>query len=81
MTAMQIRSRTYLQVLARLRALRVRLRQSDEATAQEASPLLVYIATVLALLLIILEVDLHSGQLQSLGLLGDPQINPIFMGP
>jgi hypothetical protein len=78
---MQIRSRAYVQLIARLRALRVRRRQSDDAKAQQASPLLVYIATVLALLLVILEVDLHGGQLRSLGLLGDSQLDPIFMGP
>jgi hypothetical protein len=81
MTAMQIRSKAYLQVVARLRALRVRLQQSDDATAQEVSPLLIYLAAVLALLLAILEIDLHSAELQSLGLLGNPQINPIFMSP
>jgi len=34
--------------------------------------LLIYIAVVLALLLAMLEIDLHGTELQSLGLLSDP---------
>ena len=53
----------------------------DPAT-QDASPLLIYIVAVLALLLAVLEADLHHELLQSFGLHGDPSgITPIFMSP
>ena len=78
---MQMRSRAYLQVISRLRAFRAFLWRSDDATTEEAAPLLVFTAIVLALLLVILEVDLHSFELQSLGLLGGSGIDPVFMSP
>jgi hypothetical protein len=79
---MQIRSKTYLQVVSRLRALRVLLSRGEDPTAREASPLLTYIAVVLALLLAILEVDSHSIELQSLGLTGDSfPVGPVFKSP
>jgi hypothetical protein len=44
--------------------------------------LLIYASVVLLLFLAIVEVDLHSAQLQALGLLGHATgIDPIFMGP
>ncbi len=78
---MQMHPKAYLQLIARLwhfRALRPRSR--DPAT-QEASTLLIFIVVVLALLLAVLEVDLHRALLQSFGLAGDLGISPIFMSP
>lgn len=48
----------------------------------EASPLLILTVVVLALLLAILEVDMYSADLQSLGLMGDAfSIDPAFKSP
>jgi hypothetical protein len=48
----------------------------------ETSPSLIYIAAVLMVLLAILEIDAHRGELESLGLLGhDYPIPPAFLGP
>jgi hypothetical protein len=79
---MQMRSKAYLQMVSRLRALRV-LVSSREAATQEASPLLVFVAVVLAMLLAMLEVDLHSIELQALGLTGGPFVptDPAFVSP
>jgi hypothetical protein len=80
-TNMQIRSRTYLQVISTLRALRVLLSHDNDPTAK-ASPILLYIAVALTLLLVMIEVDLHSAELQSLGFRGGPfLVDPIFMSP
>jgi hypothetical protein len=79
---MQIRSKAYLQTISRLRALRGLMSPREEPTAQKASPLLIYIAVVLALLLVMLEIDLHSAELQSLGLTdGSFPVDPIFRSP
>jgi hypothetical protein len=79
---MQVHPKTYLQLISRLWHFRASPPRNRDPGSQGASPLLVYIAVVLALLLAVLEVDIHSAQLQSLGLLGDPiGIDPIFMGP
>jgi hypothetical protein len=81
-TGMHIRSRAYLQVISRLRALRLLLSPPDNPAAQETSPLLIYIAIVLACLWAMLEADLHSVELQALGLGGGPfPGNPSFVGP
>ena len=68
---MHIRPKAYLHVLSRLRVFRVWLSHGSAPTNQAASPLLIFVAIVLALLLAILEVDLHSAELRALGLLGD----------
>ncbi|KGJ71042.1 hypothetical protein BJA5080_06315 [Bradyrhizobium diazoefficiens SEMIA 5080] len=79
---MQVHPKAYLQLIARLWHFRASPLRNRDPDSQDASALLVYIAVVLALLLAVLEIDIHSAQLQSLGLLGDPiGINPIFMGP
>ena len=69
---MHIRPKAYLQVLSRLRRLHDWVSHRPSPICQEASPLLIFIAIGLALLLAILEVDLHGAALRSLGLLGDP---------
>lgn len=53
-----------------LRAARVPM-IAPNLSAGEASPLLILTVVVLALLLAILEVDMYSADLQSLGLMGD----------
>ena len=79
---MQIRSKAYLQVISRLRALRVVRTPQGEPTPRQASPALIFAAAVLALLLAILMADRHSAELRSLGLAGNPHpVDPIFMSP
>jgi hypothetical protein len=79
---MQVRSKTYVQVVSRLRALRVLLSPGEDPAAREASPLLTYIAVVLALLLAMLGVDSHSIELQSLGVTGGAfPVDPLFKSP
>lgn len=78
---MQGRSRPLLQMISWLRAVRVSMSVANPA-AGDASPLLIVTVIVLALLLAILEVDMHSADLQSLGLLGDAfSIDPAFKSP
>ncbi|WBL81545.1 hypothetical protein I3J27_14385 [Bradyrhizobium xenonodulans] len=78
---MQGQSRPLLRVISWLRAVRVLLIAPDPAT-RETSPLLILAVTALALLLAILEVDLHGADLQSLGLMGDAfPIDPVFKSP
>lgn len=78
---MQGRSRPLLRMILWLRAIRVLLIAPDPASRQ-ASPLLVLPVVVLMLLLAILEVDLHSADLRSLGLMDDVfSIDPVFKSP
>jgi hypothetical protein len=79
---MQIHPKAYLQLISRLRHFRALLPRNRDAADQDASPVLIYTVAVLALLLAVLEVDLHRALLQSFGLLGDPfGISPVFMSP
>ncbi|OAF14997.1 hypothetical protein AYJ54_40775 [Bradyrhizobium centrolobii] len=79
---MQIHPKAYLQLISRLWHFRVMLPRNRDPATRDASPLLIYIVAVLALLLAVLEVDLHRALLQSFGLFGTPvEINPIFMSP
>lgn len=79
---MQIHPKAYLQLISRLWRFRALLPRNRDPATRAASPLLIYIVAVLALLLAVLEVDLHHAQLQSFGLLGDPVgTNPIFLSP
>ena len=78
---MQGRARPFLQMLARLRALRP-LDSSEEPETRRASPFLIVVAVVLALLLAILAIDLNHAALQSLGLTGTTfSADPIFKSP
>jgi len=53
-----------------------------EAAGPSASPLLVFVAAVLLLLVSILLVDQHRDELRALGLVGGTeQVNPVFMSP
>ncbi len=79
---MQMRSKAYQEMISRLRALRVLRTPRGEPTPRQASPVLILIAAVLALLLAMVEIDRHSGELRSLGLAGNPYpVDPIFMSP
>jgi hypothetical protein len=79
---MQIHPKTYLQLIVRLWHFRVLRPRNRGSATQDASPLLIFIVTVLTLLLAILEVDLHHPLLQSSGPPGDAVgISPIFMSP
>jgi len=79
---MQIHLKAYLQFISRLWHFRALPPKDRDPATQSASPLLIYIVAVLALLLVILEVDLHRAPLQSFGLPVDPvAINPIFFSP
>jgi hypothetical protein len=74
-------SRPLLRMISWLRAMRVFL-IAPEPAIREASPLLAFTVVVLMLLLVILEVDLHSADLQSLGLMSDAfSIDPVFKSP
>jgi len=77
---MQIRSKAYFHMISGLRALRSLMPSHEEPTQQQASPLLMFISVVLAFLVAMLEVDLHSVELQALGLSAFP-IDPVFKMP
>jgi hypothetical protein len=79
---MQIRPKTYLHLISLWRSLRDTISPHHDGVPAKASPSLMYIAVVLALLLAILEVDAHRGELESLGLSASDQFVPTaFMGP
>jgi hypothetical protein len=79
---MQIRSRTYLQFISMWRSFRGSIALDDRDGSAQTSPALMYAAVALALLLAILEVDLHQDGLESLGLLtNNHPIETAFMGP
>jgi len=79
---MHIRTKAYLQAIARLRSARTMLPRHDGLTGQTTSPLLIFSAAALALLLAILEIDLHAAELQSLGLLGRyVAMDPMLLTP
>lgn len=46
-----------------------------------ASPLLIFIAIFLLLMLSIFAIDLHRDELRALGLVGELRIDPAFMAP
>ena len=61
---------------------RERTAAQHNAADTSASPLLMFSAAVLFLLLSILTVDLHRDELRALGLVGGTErINPVFMSP
>ncbi|MDA9405156.1 hypothetical protein XH79_41320 [Bradyrhizobium sp. CCBAU 45389] len=77
---MQLHPRAYLQFISRLWHSLAHPPRHRDPDAQGASPLLIYIVVVLALLLVILQADVY--RLTSLGPPGDPNgINPIFLSP
>ena len=61
---------------------RERTAAQRDAANGSASPLLIYVAAALFLLLSILMIDLHRDELQALGLVdGIEQVNPVFLSP
>jgi hypothetical protein len=79
---MQIRPKTYLHLISLWRSLRDAIPPYHSNAPAEASPALIYTAVVLVLLLALLEVDAHRGELESLGLLGHDYPIPVaFLGP
>jgi hypothetical protein len=79
---MQIRTKAYLHFISLWRSLRDAIPLHHGDARREASPSLIYAAVVLTFLLIILEVDAHQGELQSLGLLPrDYPIEAAFLSP
>lgn len=77
---MQVPSKVYLQLISRWRSLHDLILPNDDD--DPISLVLIYAAAVLALLLAILEIDVHQDQLRWIGLLGDnhPAL-PMFMIP
>jgi hypothetical protein len=79
-----MRSRTHLRTHLQLAALWQSLRHwmRPRGTSAATSPLLAFIAVVLALLLVIVEIDAHQAELESVGLL--PNNYPVpaaLLGP
>jgi hypothetical protein len=61
---------------------RARLAAHRDDTHRSASPLLIYVAAALFVILSILLVDLHREELRALGLVGGAaQVNAVFMSP
>jgi hypothetical protein len=79
---MQMRSKTYLHLISLWRSVRDTISPHRDGVPAQASPFLIYSAVVLALLLAILEVDAHRGELESLGLLeSDYSVPTVFLSP
>ena len=79
---MQIRPKAYLHLIWLWRWLRDSIPPHHGDVRAEASPTLIYAAVVLALLLALLGVDAHRGELEGLGLLGsDYSIPAAFLSP
>lgn len=79
---MHIRSKAYGHFLSVCRSLRDLMSPHDQSVPTETSPLLVFTTVVLALLLTMLEIDLHQAELHMLGLVTDRDtIDPLFMSP
>lgn len=79
---MQMRFRAYLQFISLLRFLRGPTPPHNRDASARTSPSLLYTAIVLALLLAILESDLHRDGLESIALARNPYpVQPVFMGP
>ena len=61
---------------------RERTAAQRDATNRSASPLLIYVAATLCVVLSILMIDLHRDELRTLGVVGGAErINPVFMSP
>jgi len=79
---MQMRSKAYLQLVFVRRLLRDWLQNSRSDAEARASPSLSYVAIILALLLIILEIDAHRDALEAIGLARNYALNePHFLSP
>jgi hypothetical protein len=71
--------RLYARLVSFHRAIRDRTSTHGKITGTAASPVLVYAAAALVLILAIVEVDLHRDELRALGLINNAErINPTF---
>ncbi|WP_128926240.1 hypothetical protein [Bradyrhizobium guangxiense] len=78
---MQIQSKALPQSFSLRRTIRS-LTAAGESGAEAAHPLLIVTAVALFALFAIVEIDLHTVQLQALGLLGHGMgIDPVFLSP
>jgi hypothetical protein len=74
--------RLYARLVSFERATASRISAQSETSGASASPLLIYTAAALFLILAILEVDLHRDELRALGFIGSTErIAPIPAGP
>jgi hypothetical protein len=79
---MHMRSKAYGHFLSICRSLRDLMSPHDQSEPTETSPSLIFATTLLALLLMILEIDLHQAELHLAGFVTDKDtVDPIFMGP
>jgi hypothetical protein len=78
---MQIQSKALPQSFSLRRSLRS-LTATDRGRAETFHPLLIVSAAVLLTLFAIVQIDLHSAQLQAIGLLSHGTgIDPVFLSP
>ncbi|MDA9423395.1 MULTISPECIES: hypothetical protein [Bradyrhizobium] len=78
---MQIRSKSLPQSSSLRRGIQSLVAPAESRT-DTSHPLLVFSAVVLLALFAILEIDLHTAQLQAIGLLGHGTgIDPVFLSP
>ncbi|MET0876787.1 MAG: hypothetical protein ABWY14_06590 [Tardiphaga sp.] len=78
----QVYERLRAQLISFQRAIDSGRRSAHGGAAAPVSPLLVFVAISLLLVLVILEVELHREQLKALGLLsGDEGASPVMAGP
>ena len=68
---MHMRPWTYLQFTSLWRSLRRLMRPLDGGASGETSPLLICIAIVLLFVAVVLEIDAHQIELETLGLLAN----------
>jgi hypothetical protein len=74
--------KTYKQFISCCRSLRDLIAPHDHSGPTQTSPFLVFTATVLGLLLTILEIDIHSVNLRWLGLMASQDlVDPMLLGP
>ena len=79
---MQIPSKAYKHFISICRSLHYLLSPDDRSIPKPISRWLAYTALSLAMLLAILEIDLHRAELQLMWLISDrDQTNPILFGP
>jgi hypothetical protein len=79
---MQMRSKAYLHFISLWRSFRDAIWRRHDYASAKASPFLIYVAVMLALLLTIMEIDAHRSLLESFGLLGSGySIEPGFLSP
>ncbi len=78
---MRIQSKALPRSFSLRRAIRS-LTAASESGVETAHPLLVVTAVALFTLFVIVEIDLHTAQLQALGLLGHGTgLDPVFFSP